>query len=130
MNRDLSGYNPRKIPATEAKQEMLLANRSTVDAFLQHVAMDVSVLGIHETAHVTPLFAASVYAAYKAYIDDQPQHIKAVEPRILNKELKMFGLAGSPLTINGRMGRGFKFPARAELEAQLKSKGKWDKDQM
>jgi hypothetical protein len=109
---------------------MLLANRSTVDAFLQHAAMDLSVLNIRETGATTPLFAATIYAAYKAYIDDQPSHVKAIAPRDLNKELKQFGMAAGPLCINARMGRGFRVPARVELEAALRAKHKWDKDQM
>lgn len=130
MNRDLSDYNPRKIPDTDAKIEMKFAHRSTVDAFMQYVAM-----GNCEGFLDLPLTlgnkvtSAKLYEAYTEYCSKQPQHVKRVESRVFVKEVVGLGFDCTVLNVNGASKRGFRLPCVSEIEAFLKGKKKWDRHQ-
>lgn len=127
MTRDLETFNPRQIPTTLAKEDMQLAHRSTVLAFMQHLCFHPEALGLQETEGV-PVPTADVYEAYKIYVDAQPSHVKRVEQRVMVKELKAVGLTNGSMTIRGVSCRGFKLPPRAALERTLRQGKMWDRD--
>lgn len=107
---------------------MKLAHRSSVEAFLQHAAMHHQVLNLDDTLPMQ-LHTSFIYDAYKVYVDQQPQHVKRVEQRMLVKEMKKMGFQGGPVWMDGCTARGFKLPGRKVLEDKLKREKKWDRDQ-
>lgn len=137
MNRDLSGYNPRHLPKTEAKDVIKMAHRSNVYAFMQCVAQEPDLVSFREGAP-NRIPGAFLCKIYHEWMRTQPGHVikNEVTQNHFNRELRAAGF--ETVVINAAAGsagpstsRGFNFGTdpRAFIKSVLVKAGKWDADQ-
>ena len=132
MNRDLSGFNPRNLPKTDAKEVIKLAHRSSVYAFMQTVATDPELVTFKEGGpnNVPGSFLIKIY---HDWIKTQPGHVSKTEValRDFNREMRSVGFESTPI-YHAAVGtvRGFAFKSgRGYIREVLVKAGKWDADQ-
>lgn len=126
MTLDLSDFEPRAIPMTEAQMDMLMTDRHNVFTFLQHYLTEDPVgepfqEDLH-TPHAVLVQTEVLYRTYVSWITGQPFHVKAVEKRAM---VKLLG----KLDLKPKSTRRFKSCMEfdvVELTALMKERCMWD----
>lgn len=92
MSLELSDFEPRAFPMTEAQMDMLMTDRHNVFTFMQHylTSSPVGEASGHEEFFGPNAMLVQTEGLYRTYVDwvsGQPQHVKAVEKRAMVKLL-------------------------------------------
>lgn len=95
VTRDIADFNPRIIPATLPKNEMIVSMRPPVAHFLQHFVQNPPMgLVRHDTRGADKPFHLSKSFAYAEYMDwskNQPPHLRAKTMPDFSNAMKKLG---------------------------------------
>ena len=130
MSRDLTGFEVRRFPKTEARLRMQIEVRDPFFEWLQDVCMQPHNLLIGEQPNVHAaqiVLSDTIFLAYNAWFAREIQGTgqRRMTKCKLCKKLK--GFLGPDSQTRGTGGiRGFSFPPVAQIQEQLKQENRWD----
>lgn len=128
VNRDISNFNPRLIPACDVKHSMQLKTRSVYAGFLQ----DFCCRPFHYGASNGPFNVdkRDFYDHFVRYCETLPAHMKHDTVSEFVKGLRVYGV--EPTTVwNPNLRKavsGYRQLEVASLKRSLEAKGVWDVD--
>ena len=129
MSRDLSGFEVRRFPRTEARLEMQMEARDQFFEWLQEVCMRPYNLLNSERPHLAQVVTSDdIYTAYIAWFEREIQGTgqRKMTKCKLCKKLKRFLGSASPVRVGTGGVRGFKIPPVAQMMEQMKRENRWD----
>jgi putative DNA primase/helicase len=129
MTRDLTGWNVRVFPHTQARTDIMLESRDNVTAFLQHMVMHP------DTAFNAEDFISTerLYELYKAFVGSGDAYGRQLSATAFAR--RMCALMGEESKKRQRVGaepnprKGYRFKGRREMEAMMRRNGQWSDDQ-
>ena len=129
MSRDLTGFEVRRFPKTEARLEMQMEARDQFFEWMQDVCMRPYNLLDGERPAVSQIVSSDViHAAYIAWFEREIQGTgqrKMTKCKLCKKLKRLLG-AESQARVGAGGVRGFKIPPVAHITEQMKRENRWD----
>ncbi|CAL8469122.1 g8663 [Coccomyxa elongata] len=125
MGRDLTVFNVRMFPQTEARVAMMVQSRDNVTAFLQHLAMHPDV-GMSNENQARFMTSGRLYELYGLFVGEGGVFGRQTNKTVFAKRMTRL-LPG--LEHRTTKERGFMMPKSADLERMMRAARQWSDDQ-
>ena len=134
MKKDLSGFNIRALPPTDAGADLACMARSNVVEFLQHLCMhpewgsakfNTRIVDCQREA--TKIRSSHLYNLYAEHAGATPG--RTMDTARFGKALKLYGIVrddGLP-RVNGKQVYHYTMPVLADLEQALRKQQQWSR---